>query len=94
MKARQIAKCRKKISSKDYLRRRAELLEEQCIRLFHFLAMKCSTCYVKIEEADYNRFLHKKYGNRIKKKLAWYEKRMTDNSKSIFIDKTNERTIV
>lgn len=61
MNARQIAKCRKKISSKDYLRRRAELLEEQCIRLFHFLAN---------------------------------EKRMTDNSKSIFIDKTNERTIV
>lgn len=43
MKARQIAKYRKKISSKDYLRRRAELLEEQCIRLFHFLALKCSS---------------------------------------------------
>lgn len=78
MKARQIAKYRKKISSKDYLRRRAELLEEQCIRLFHFLALKCSSIYVRKEEAEYNRYLHKKYGNRIKKKLAWYEKKLEE----------------
>ncbi len=85
MKSRQIAKCRKKISSKDYFARRAELLEEQCIRLFHFLALKCSSIYVRKEEAEYNRYLHTKYGNRIKKKLAWYEKKLEECNEKVRI---------
>lgn len=78
MKARTIAKCRKKIQSDNYIERRMFKLAVRCERWSHFCMFECDKLYVGEEMAYLNNAKYQKYGMRDKRKFEWYKKKLEE----------------
>lgn len=76
MKARTIAKCRKKILSDNYIENRMYELAEKCKHWNDFYLFDCDKFYVGEEMAYINKAKYDKLGMRDKRKFEWYKKKL------------------
>lgn len=76
MKARKIKRLRGKIAKNGYFLSRYKDLAEQVERWKRFYDFKCNSFFVGSELEEYNTQIYEANAPRVKRKAAWYKKRL------------------